>query len=142
MLAMLPWKQLMEKETVFIITIMYYMLLNIISPCSFNTECRLPDWITSVLSQSNNLRLWSHTEGKPDAQEGDVRLFGSQSASEGRVEVYHDGKWGTVCDDGWDMAEAQVVCRQLHFPGAKSVVVGKEYGQGALNFHLFPTRGQ
>ena len=69
-------------------------------------------------------------------QEGDVRLFG------GRVEVYHDGKWGTVCDDGWDMAEAQVVCRQLHFPGAKSVVEGKEYGQGAIYFYLSPTRGQ
>ncbi|XP_059204053.1 galectin-3-binding protein A-like [Centropristis striata] len=59
--------------------------------------------------------------------EGDVRLFGG-SVSEGRVEIYHEGKWGTVCDDGWDMAEAQVVCRQLHFPRAKSVS-GKTYGK-------------
>ena len=82
------------------------------------------------------------TDQNSEPQEGDLRLFGSKSDSEGRVEVFHDGKWGTVCDDGWDISHAQVVCRQLNFPGAKSVVMGEDYGKGALDFHLSSNRWQ
>lgn len=42
-----------------------------------------------------------------------VRLMGSKSRCSGRVEILHNGQWGTVCDDNWGLDEAQVVCQQL-----------------------------
>ena len=58
-----------------------------------------------------------------------VRLAGG-SHEEGRVEVYHNGRWGTVCDDGWNINAARVVCRQLGFPDAESAYQGSYFGRG------------
>ena len=47
--------------------------------------------------------------------QGDVRLRGGSSPTEGRVEICVNNAWGTMCDDDWDTREAKVVCRQLGF---------------------------
>ncbi|XP_038074969.1 scavenger receptor cysteine-rich domain superfamily protein-like [Patiria miniata] len=59
-----------------------------------------------------------------------VRLEGGSSPNEGRVEVYENGAWGTVCDDGWDLTDANVVCRELGYERATEALGGAAFGQG------------
>lgn len=44
-----------------------------------------------------------------------VRLTGGQYVSEGLVQVYCNGQWGTMCDDGIDDDEADTICIQLGY---------------------------
>ncbi|NWQ68744.1 MARCO protein, partial [Neopipo cinnamomea] len=55
---------------------------------------------------------------RADADLSHIRLV--EGSSRGRVEIFYQGTWGTICDDHWTMQEAAVVCRMLGFSHALS----------------------
>ena len=64
-----------------------------------------------------------------------VRLVNSNNTNtgsqyEGRIEILHNGVWGTICDHDWDLVDAKVACRMLGFAGALRAVTNAYYGRG------------
>ena len=60
---------------------------------------------------------------------GDLRLTNPEN-KEGRLEIYYNGTWGTICDDGWQLRDATVACRQLGYPVAIRKSTRAEFGRG------------
>ncbi|WAR21595.1 FBN2-like protein, partial [Mya arenaria] len=60
----------------------------------------------------------------------DMRLANGQSEREGRVEIKVFDTWGTICENGFGLAEANVICHMIGFPPAQAAYGVDAYGQG------------
>ena len=60
-----------------------------------------------------------------------IRLTDGGSPNQGRVEINLNGLWGTVCSNGWDSKEAEVVCQMLNFTSAASAPTAVTFGGGS-----------
>ncbi|XP_035676051.1 deleted in malignant brain tumors 1 protein-like [Branchiostoma floridae] len=109
-----------------------------------HTHNKRPDWYPVSGLEQNFCRnpdgkpaVWCHTTDPGTTWEYcdvticGILLVGGSSPSEGRVEVYYDGQWGTVCDDEFDINDAHVICRQLGYGGAAEVKSAADFGTGS-----------
>ena len=72
-----------------------------------------------------------HSFDANDLSSAPVRLVGGSWSGEGRVEIYYNGTWGSVCDDKWDINDAQVVCRSLGYSNASDAPKYAHFGRGS-----------
>ena len=85
--------------------------------CEFNSIVHL---ITTYIDTT---RVWNS-----NPYPGMIRLQGGNYSNQGRVEVYCNGQWGTICDHGFGSTEASVICRQLGYSNYIKYLYLQRYG--------------
>ncbi|PRD29337.1 UNVERIFIED_CONTAM: Lysyl oxidase-like protein 2 [Trichonephila clavipes] len=72
-----------------------------------------------------------------NVKEGTIRLVGGKNTREGNVEIFHLGIWGSICDDEWDITEANIACKILGFAKATRATSNSEFGKGKSKLDFF-----
>ena len=99
-----------------------------ISPMESSTKmfcCFIGDY---RVNSSLSVHCYTFSEGYSN---GNVQLIGGTTSRKGRVEIWYNSQWNTVCDDFWDINDANVVCQQLGYQGAVTAHQSAHFGQGS-----------
>lgn len=86
--------------------------------------CRDESFCIDLYVVSSAVFFFPLTDSRP------IRLMNGTGRCSGRMEIYHDGQWGTICDDRWGMQEATVVCQELNCGSALSIKYNAHFGRG------------
>ncbi|XP_040275435.1 lysyl oxidase homolog 3 isoform X4 [Bufo bufo] len=89
--------------------------------CTLSTI--VPTWTQQTAAPTN----------RPSAQSSPLkfRLAGyPRKHNEGRIEVFYNQEWGTICDDDFTMENAHILCRHLGFTEATAWTHSAKYGKG------------
>ncbi|KAL1275599.1 hypothetical protein QQF64_035222 [Cirrhinus molitorella] len=109
----------------------------------YSLELKSLNWLDKLKCRRHDSTLWQ-CPSSPWAQNDcdnevakitcsdhvPLRLSGGEGRCSGRLEVYHNAVWGSVCDDQWDISDAQVVCRQLGCGAALRADGNSVFGAG------------
>jgi len=75
--------------------------------------------VTAVYRNVTFIGSQTAVSSSPVQIDGDARIVAltNDRPHFGRLEVFHNGMWGSVCSDGFSSLAARVACRQIGFAG-------------------------